>query len=143
MLGTNPVPRRSCMVYTLYGIHKLVTMLRRWPHVQVHHVGKRHPYRDVAKLLACAPEARRPQVCGLTASLTYAVQEGKMTKDIHSLCEDLCIRQVVSASETQLREGGFHAPHTTGDARHHDAVDMVTLNPPRGRAYEGGIVFEV
>jgi endoribonuclease Dicer len=39
---------------------------------EVHHAVKKHPYRKVSRKLALVPEAERPRVLGLTASLTYA-----------------------------------------------------------------------
>ena len=43
---------------------------------EVHHVVKNHPYRKVAVRLQNLPEASRPKVLGLSASLTYAIGKG-------------------------------------------------------------------
>ena len=45
---------------------------------EVHHVVKKHPYRQVALLLQGTPAGQRPKVLGLTASLTHAVGNGAL-----------------------------------------------------------------
>jgi hypothetical protein len=78
-----------------------------------------------------------------------------MQKDIHTLCEDLCITVLASATEAELQEGGFDALHKIGDsslgsssaagsqASSQNGVDVVTLPSGQGRVYENGLRFEV
>ena len=47
---------------------------------EVHHVMKKHPYRQVARRLEKVPTEHRARVLGLTASLTYAVGAGTLTR---------------------------------------------------------------
>ena len=70
---------------------------------EVHHIMKKHPYRKIARLLACMSNS--PQILGLTASLTYAMGTQKIQSAIVELCTELnmsgdCIFSVmVLASE--------------------------------------------
>jgi hypothetical protein len=95
--------------------------------MQVHHVTRKHPYREVAKLIGLTLESQRPVVCGLSASLVYAIRSDKMQADIQQLCEYLSIHHgvLVSATEKELREGGFNALHTaTADDLDFEALSM-------------------
>lgn len=61
---------------------------------EVHHVLKDHPYRVIAKHL---PSSSRPLVFGLSASLTYAVEESKVRKALEALCRDLGVQVLCSS----------------------------------------------
>eukprot|EP01041_Mallomonas_annulata_P004885 gene4885-9740_t len=75
---------------------------------EVHHVVKRHPYRKIARLLALIP-LKAPQILGLTASLTYAVGEGRIRTAVEELCNELSIVNVYTATTEELKAGGYHA----------------------------------
>lgn len=74
---------------------------------EVHHVLKDHPYRFLAKDIRTSGQDLR--VLGLTASLTYAVGEKKITKAVGRLCADLAVQHMAVASDEELRAGGYHA----------------------------------
>ena len=95
-------------------------------HLQVHHVLKEHPYRQLALQLrqACpplpppvapgirsdgAPAARRPRVLGLTASLTYAVEEQKVKLAMQRICTELMVVHMETAMAGELLASGYHA----------------------------------
>lgn len=50
-----------------------------------------------------------PRIIGLTASVTYAVDEKKINKSMQNLCNDLCIEEIATATENELVESGYHA----------------------------------
>lgn len=72
---------------------------------EVHHAIKDHPYRHLA--LKLKQSSASPRVVGLTASLTYAVGEKKINKSVGRLCQELQIEKIESASDKELRDGGY------------------------------------
>ena len=77
---------------------------------EVHHVLKEHPYRKLAtSLRRSCPAPGGPRVLGLTASVTYAVDPGKVEASMRRLCEELQVQKMELASEDELRESGYHA----------------------------------
>jgi len=80
---------------------------------EVHHVLKEHPYRKLALALAfaktAAPRAAMPQVLGLSASLTYEVERTAMEEQVLSLCKELGVTRISSASSAELERGGYRA----------------------------------
>lgn len=108
---------------------------------EVHHVLKEHPYRQLALHLrqACpplppSPTARsdgsgRPRVLGLTASLTYAVEEKKVKDAMQRICTELMVEHMVTATTGELRASGYHA--TSAPA------EVLPLQLPQGAAALG------
>jgi superfamily II DNA or RNA helicase len=76
---------------------------------EVHHVMKRHPYRTIARQLNSL--GHRPQILGLTASLTYSLGALQISNAITDICSDLNLsgRCVFSCSESDLVAEGYHA----------------------------------
>ncbi|OLQ10959.1 Endoribonuclease Dicer-like 2a [Symbiodinium microadriaticum] len=74
---------------------------------EVHHVLKDHPYRRLA--LSLSKLQLGPQILGLSASLTYAVGEGKVQKDVTRICRELQIRHMATAGGEELATGGYHS----------------------------------
>jgi len=78
---------------------------------EVHHVLKDHPYRRLAHGLRLSPD--RPQVVGMSASLTYAVTETAVQKSLANLIRDLGVQEVISVGDDELLRGGFTPSHNT------------------------------
>lgn len=80
---------------------------------EVHHVMKKHPYRSIARGLACMRSP--PLILGLTASLTYAMQTSRIQTAILELCSELNISGdcIFSASQEELIADGYHASATS------------------------------
>jgi ERCC4-related helicase len=76
---------------------------------EVHHVSKDHPYRKIALKLLSRPKNESPQVLGLSASLTYAVDGAKIKNEMSVLAAELRIEHMATATNQELREGGYHA----------------------------------
>lgn len=76
---------------------------------EVHHVMKKHPYRKIARSLACIHPA--PHILGLTASLTYAMGPERIQTAILELCAELNISGtcIFSATEADLLIDGYMA----------------------------------
>ncbi len=74
---------------------------------EVHHVIKNHPYRKLA--LSLKATGCTPYVLGLTASYTYAVNENKVKKSLQTMCDELRITNLQTATEAELRASGYHA----------------------------------
>jgi ERCC4-related helicase len=72
---------------------------------EVHHAIKDHPYRNLA--LKLKHSTSNPRVIGLTASLTYAVGDEKINKSVGKLCQELGIEKIESATDEELRSGGY------------------------------------
>lgn len=73
---------------------------------EVHHAIKDHPYRNLALKLK-HHSTSNPRVIGLTASLTYAVGDDKINKSVGKLCRELGIQKIESATDEELRSGGY------------------------------------
>ena len=89
---------------------------------EVHHVLKDHPYRKIALNI---PEDSAVQVLGLTASLTYAVTEAKVTAAAKRLARELRIEHMASATVHELQSSGYHATHI--EAEVNDEILVPTL----------------
>ena len=82
---------------------------------EVHHVMKRHPYRTIARqldsLMGGGGGGSRPQILGLTASLTYSLGALQISNAITDICSDLNLsgRCVFTCSESDLVADGYHA----------------------------------
>jgi len=74
---------------------------------ECHHVSKKHPYRKLARILALLG-TERPQILGLTASVTYGVSSTQIEGDIKTLCEELKIELICTSTRKELQEGGYH-----------------------------------
>ena len=70
---------------------------------ECHHVLKDHPYRKLAVKLRITcenlPPQLRPRVVGLTASVTYAVDEKKVEHSMKRLCTDMRVEEIATAKE--------------------------------------------
>ena len=101
---------------------------------EVHHVLKEHPYRKIAISLQ-HQSILQPCIIGLTASLTYAVGENKINKAIRSICEELRIKRLETASAEEMRTEGYHATRLEAEVRQVDVrfavLDRVV--PPEQR----------
>ena len=93
---------------------------------EVHHALKEHPYRKLA--LSLRNSSASPRILGLTASVTYAVEMGKINAAMRRLCEDLQIEKMETASSDELRACGYHALGTQADVKtaDQDLPGMVT-----------------
>lgn len=84
----------------------------RWEHFglvvfdEVQHCLKNDPYRKIALKL---PTSVGLQVCGVTASLSYAINEAKMKQSIEQLGRELLIEVFETASTQELQSSGYHA----------------------------------
>lgn len=83
---------------------------------EVHHLLKDHPYRDIAlglqewhKKSIDLPDS--VQILGLSASLTFCVEEKAIRKTLTRLCRELHIQQMESPSIQELEDGGYVHPH--------------------------------
>lgn len=80
---------------------------------EVHHVLKQHPYRKLALSLHASQAI--PRVLGLTAFYTYAVGEEKSKAALQTMCDELRVTRLETATEEELREGGYHAMGVTAE----------------------------
>lgn len=79
---------------------------------EVHHVLKDHPYRIIALSLKDWSEDHDPvQVLGLSASLTYHVQEHLIRETLARLTDELRIQKIESPSLVDLEAGGYVPQH--------------------------------
>lgn len=78
---------------------------------EVHHVLKEHPYRQIASHLRNTQlrEQHSVRVLGLTASLTYQVSDAKVKAAVQSICSELEIKHMATATLEELRHAGYHA----------------------------------
>ena len=76
---------------------------------EVHHVLKDHPYRRLALNLRNHSEknAKAIQIIGLSASLTYAVDERRITKVLNRLCFELRVTKMCAPTTEDLIAGGY------------------------------------
>ncbi len=76
---------------------------------EVHHVIKKHPYRKIARSLACVSPP--PLILGLTASLTYAMGAARIQEAIVELCAELNLSGdcIFSVSPETLVADGYHS----------------------------------
>ena len=88
---------------------------------EVHHVLKDHPYRTIALSLrdwheqqknSDHPQAHHKiQVLGLSASLTYGVDEPSIRATLDRLCRELDVQKMESPSTEELVQGGYVPPY--------------------------------
>lgn len=99
---------------------------------QVHHVLKDHPYRKLALSLrrssllpasSCSSslspgrhsQRNAVRVIGLTASYTYAVGDAKVAASLRSMCQELLITNLETATPKELQTNGYHAIGATAE----------------------------
>jgi len=103
---------------------------------EVHHALKDHPYRRIALRLQDwnskskiplesekitgndrnpfeAERSAKIQVIGLSASLTYSVEDTSVHATLNRLCSELGVEKMECPSSEELREGGYIAATTT------------------------------
>ena len=81
---------------------------------EVHHVLKDHPYRHIAMGLLewhDNNDNKKVQTLGLSASLTYEVQELRIQETLNRLCRELSIETMLSPSVDELEAGGYVPQH--------------------------------
>lgn len=96
---------------------------------EVHHVLKDHPYRKIAlsmnrvfppsggeKRYRSVPKAS-PQILGLTASLSFAVNQASIQNSYEQITRELSIEKITTASSEELKLGGYHASHAQAELR--------------------------
>ena len=103
---------------------------------EVHHVLKDHPYRHLALLLRHSSQAGGmagggPRVLGLTASLTYAVEEKKVKEAISRICSELRIEHMATATKEELEASGYHGTAAVAE------VSRAPLQLPQGEVPDG------
>ena len=92
---------------------------------EVHHVLKEHPYRKLAvSLRRACPLPSGPRVLGLTASVTYAVEDNKVASSIRRLCDDLQVQKMETAGQDELRASGYHAFGTQAEVLTQAHIDL-------------------
>ena len=101
-----------------------------WPPTQVYHVLKEHPFRKLALELRKAPAP--PRILGLTASLTYAVNEPKIKKDVARICKELQVQYLPYVSEEELRQDGYTTLGTQ--------AEVLPYQVPSGCTASSGVV---
>jgi hypothetical protein len=79
---------------------------------EVHHVLKDHPYRNLALDMRGwhvkqETTKRKLQVIGMSASLTYDVEESAIQATLGRLCRELMIDTMISPSIEELKRGGY------------------------------------
>ena len=79
---------------------------------EVHHVLKEHPYRKIALSIPhCEiPDGEPPkhQVLGLTASLSYAIEDAGIHKSVRELTRELRLETIQTATREELESAGYH-----------------------------------
>jgi len=73
---------------------------------ECHHVCKKHPYERVMMLLQSEPNIQK---VGLSASLTYKLSTKSQQKDIARLCGYFSTENVLTASNEEMVQDGYHA----------------------------------
>jgi hypothetical protein len=92
---------------------------------EVHHVLKDHPYRKLAtKLRLEHPLPNEIRILGLTASVSYAVEENKVKTSMRRLCDDLQLQKMETATEIELRASGYHAFGTQAEVLTREDIDL-------------------
>jgi ERCC4-related helicase len=76
---------------------------------EVHHVLKDDPMRKLALSISNSKSVINVQILGLSASLSYAMTEGKVTLDLQRLCNELRVLKMASATPEELAASGFTA----------------------------------
>ena len=66
------------------------------------------------------------RILGLTASLTYAVSEGKVISAAKRLCNELRIQHMATAGPEELQAAGYHATKATAEVRPAQIPDAAT-----------------
>lgn len=97
---------------------------------------KDHPYRKLATALNrhTSHGLPGPSVLGLTASLTYAVEESKINAGIKKLCDELRIStDILTASDDELRAGGYSGTRAAAVVRLPSKETNQNLIPPNDR----------
>ena len=89
----------------------------------MHHVLKDHPYRKLATHMAHL--TKKPQVLGLTASLTYAVGDRKVQSDVARICRELAVQKMATADSQELQMSGYHAQAAEATLRPLDIPEAV------------------
>lgn len=119
--------RISCTQNENFGLSSLALIVFD----EVHHVVKRHPYRKISKLVQMLPSDQRPQILGLTASLTYAINNEEMDKSIQELCAELNISKILSSTAQELLEDGYHAAQVPVEVKLDQQQQNFQWIPPR------------
>ena len=82
---------------------------------EVHHMLKDHPYRHIAFEIKAIQESEQNansiQVLGMSASLTYAVNDAAIVKTLNRLCREMKIVKMLSPSIEELMQGGYVSQH--------------------------------
>lgn len=82
---------------------------------EVHHVLKDHPYRVIALSLKHWRESQQEhhtqQLIGMSASLTYSVDDRGIQNSLNRLCYELNVDKMISPSVSELVDGGYVPPH--------------------------------
>jgi len=96
---------------------------------EVHHVIKDHPYRHIAGSLQRLAKSgcTCPLVLGLSASLTYAVEEAKVSSALAALCDDLRVKHILTASKAEMEHEGYHASSVPAEVNVMERQDYVPL----------------
>jgi hypothetical protein len=89
---------------------------------EVHHILKEHPYRKIASSLRLSTSRPGSRVLGLTASLTYAVHDGKVNSAIARICDELRISKMETASTDEMKSEGYHASQIAAELKTVDAI---------------------
>mmetsp|Transcript_92240 Transcript_92240/g.261121 ORF Transcript_92240/g.261121 Transcript_92240/m.261121 type:complete len:745 (-) Transcript_92240:109-2343(-) len=117
---------------------------------EVHHVLKEHPYRKIALSLkaratglkiASEGAPRQIQVVGLTASLSYAVEERRIRKSVEQLTRELDIDVMSTASEEELRASGYHGNAASAEVVP-EGIDEIDVPADKGASRDAKIVPE-
>ena len=120
---------------------------------KVHHVLKEHPYRKLAlnlrqwslsrSLLSppplpstqgddhFPPHRNGLRLVGLTASYTYAVGDHEVEASLRSMCSELLVTNMETASSQELKESGYHATGASAEVVL-DPVGTFSVPPPEG-----------
>ena len=76
-----------------------------------------------------------PRVLGLTASLTYAVEEKKVKEAIARICSELKIEHMATASKEELKASGYHGNAAAAELR-------IPMQLPQGEMPRGVVLME-
>lgn len=119
VVATPEAFRRLQMRNSDFGWHRVAIVVFD----EVHHVLKDHPYRHLAHGLRSHVEGsqqvdEKPQVLGLSASLTYAVGDADVQRALQGLSRDLGLVRMLNVDDDELRRGGYDPPGQAVEIAH-------------------------
>ncbi|CAM9357857.1 unnamed protein product, partial [Scytosiphon promiscuus] len=112
---------------------------------EVHHVIKKHKYRELALSLRAstrAPGKSAPRVLGLTASYSYAFGDAEARDALTKMCRELGITEIEVATREELERDGCHSVGAEAEVRlPPSTITPKGVLPERERCHQPASMF--